>query len=302
MERTKEESVLKNDPNITQHEDGVLKIAMQFFADELLPYLEIEGNVVSYGPTEMVQLELHKMFQDLNLVMDDGTWKHFEFQSTDGGEKDLKRFRMYEAVTSYYNGVIVTTYVLYSGKIKEPKTMITEGVNTYQVVPIVMQNNNADEVISKIQQKQQNGESITKADLIPLILVPLMGGEMEQKDRISSAFEIMRKVTGIPEEDTQKIEAMVYAMADKFLEKVELEELKEEFRMSGIIGVLVQEGIEEGIERGLEQGIEQGIENVIKVCHDFGASKEETVGKIVNMFDRDMEEATKDVEKYWEND
>lgn len=31
---------------------------------------------------------------------EDGSWKHFEFQSTDGGIPDLKRFRVYEAIAS----------------------------------------------------------------------------------------------------------------------------------------------------------------------------------------------------------
>mgnify|MGYP003313397303 FL=1 len=44
--------------NVQQHEDGILKTSMHFFADELLPYLNIEGKVVSFAPTELVHLEL----------------------------------------------------------------------------------------------------------------------------------------------------------------------------------------------------------------------------------------------------
>ena len=85
---------------------------MQFFADELLPYLNIKGKVVSFAPTELVHLELQKLFQDFNFIMEDGTWKHFEFQSTNEGLKGLKRFRAYEALTSYQYNVTVETYVL----------------------------------------------------------------------------------------------------------------------------------------------------------------------------------------------
>ena len=65
--------------------------------------------------------------------MDDGTWKHFEFQSTNEGILGLKRFRTYEAITSYQNNVSVTTYVLFSGEIKNPVTEFTEGINTYRI-------------------------------------------------------------------------------------------------------------------------------------------------------------------------
>lgn len=61
---------------ISQHEDSILKISMQYFADELMPYLGIKGKVVSFAPTELVHLELKKFFQDFNFVMEDGSWKH----------------------------------------------------------------------------------------------------------------------------------------------------------------------------------------------------------------------------------
>ena len=99
-----------------QHEDAALKTSMQFFAEELLPYLKIPGKVVGFGPTELVHLDIQKLAQDFNLVMEDGTWKHFEFQSTNEGRAGLRRFRSYEALTSHQHKVEVTTYVLYSGK------------------------------------------------------------------------------------------------------------------------------------------------------------------------------------------
>ena len=247
MERTKEEN------DVYQHEDGVLKTATRFFADELLPYFNIEGKVIGFAPTEEVVLELHKMFQDFNLIMEDGSWKHFEFQSTDGGETDLKRFRMYEATASYHNDVDVTTYVLYSGKIKHPVTVIKSGVNIYQIIPIIMQNDNADEVISNLQKKLNSNEKIEKADLIPLILTPLMSGTMSQNDRIGAAFDITHNVTSVPEADIRKIEAMVYAMADKLLDSWDLEKIREEIKMTRLGAMLYNDGIEVGIERGERQ-------------------------------------------------
>ena len=66
---------------VVQHEDAVLKTAAQFFAKELLPYLGIDGKVISSAPTESIVLNLKKFYEDINLIMEDGTWKHFEFQS-----------------------------------------------------------------------------------------------------------------------------------------------------------------------------------------------------------------------------
>ena len=101
----KKEEASKGRPRnvYSQTEDAVLKLMMHYFKDELLPYLGIEGKAVGIAPTEVIHLELKKFLQDFNLVMEDGSWAHFEFQSTDEGVEGLKRFRIYEAITSYQN-------------------------------------------------------------------------------------------------------------------------------------------------------------------------------------------------------
>ena len=70
------------DTSLSQVEDAVMKTAIQYFGDELLTFLGIEGTTAYITPTEQVHLDLKKQYQDFNLVMEDGSWKHFEFQST----------------------------------------------------------------------------------------------------------------------------------------------------------------------------------------------------------------------------
>jgi len=188
MEKNEEKIISKQQvSDIWHHEDAVLKTSMQFFAEKLLPYLNIEGKVVSFAPTELVHLEVQKLFQDFNFVMEDGTWKHFEFQSTNEGIKGLKRFRVYEALTSYQYNVVVETYVLFSGNIKKPMTEFTEGYNTYRIKPIVMKEKDADEILRRLEEKQKKGESITAKELIPLVLCPLMNGRSSQRERINKS-------------------------------------------------------------------------------------------------------------------
>ena len=109
-------------------------------------------------------------------------------------------------------------------------------------------------LIAGIRQRLDAGEEITKEMLVPLTLCPLMGGEMIQKDRIMAAFDILRRVPEVDAAELRKIEAVVYAMADKFLESKELEEIMEAVRMTKLGQMLVDKGIQEGIEQGIEQG------------------------------------------------
>ena len=214
-----------------QVEDAALKTVGLFFANELLPYFNIDGEVDHIGPTESVHLDLRKMYQDLNLIMKDNSWAHFEFQSTDKGIKDLKRFRSYEALTSQQYDVDIRTYVLYSGNIKNPVTEFTSGFNTYRVQPIIMKGHRAEEVFENISYKLENSIHLTKEDLIPLTLCPLMGGDIPQKERIRKALHIVHESeNSIPECD--KLEAVIYAMASKFLNPKEFNQIKEEVKMT----------------------------------------------------------------------
>ncbi|MBQ4559930.1 MAG: hypothetical protein IJA54_06415 [Tyzzerella sp.] len=235
--------------SISKHEDVALKVTAQFFKEELMPMLNIKGNVVSVLPTEEIHLELKKGFEDFNYLMEDDTIKHFEFQSTNEGITGLKRFRVYEAQLSLRHDKAVTTYVLFSGVIKNPMTEYAEGVNTYRIVPIIMQNKNADIVIAELKQKVSKGVEITKADLLPLVLCPLMSGTMSQKERISTAYDITRQATIKDVEVIRKVEAVIYIMADKFLDSVEMEQLKEEIKMTRLGKMLYDDGKIEGQKR-----------------------------------------------------
>ena len=257
---------------ITQHEDAALKVMMQFFADEILPFLGIENKVVSAVPTESIYLELKKQYQDFNFVMEDGTWKHFEFQSTDGGIEDLKRFRSYESVASYTHGVEITTYVLYSGQIKNPVTEFTEGINTYRIIPIIMQDMNADQLLNELKEKAARKETITKTDLVKLSLCPLMNGETSIKNRILAAYEITNEASDIAPYERQKIEAVIYIMADKFLDSMSMEEVEAAIKMTRLGQMLYKDGFDDGFNNGFDDGFMKGadetkLENAINLLN-----------------------------------
>lgn len=121
-------------------------------------------------------------------------------------------------------------------------TEYSEGVNTYRIIPIIMQDKNADKVIEELRSKIASGENITKADLLPLVLSPLMSGNLTQKERVLAVYDITRKAIGIDAEIIRKVEAVVYIMADKFLDSAEMEQLKEEIKMTRLGQMLYDDG------------------------------------------------------------
>ena len=124
------------------------------------------------------------------------------------------------------------------------------------MIPIIMRERDADLLISELKEKEEGG-MITKEDLVPLMFCSLMGGKMAQKDRMKAAFRLTQQATHVSEEEIRKIEAVLYAMADKFLEKEELGELVEEISMTKLGEMLVNKGVNQGISQGISQGLNQ---------------------------------------------
>ena len=55
--------------NSIHHEDLALKTAAQYFGEELMPLLGIQGVADYIAPTETVILEARQMYQDFNLSL-----------------------------------------------------------------------------------------------------------------------------------------------------------------------------------------------------------------------------------------
>lgn len=97
----KSKKVRKN----VQHEDAALKVTMRFFAEELLPYFGIKEKVAGFAPTESVSFQISKQYQDFNFIMEDGSWKHFEFQSKNEGKQSDSRYHAGQKRRQYTGGI-----------------------------------------------------------------------------------------------------------------------------------------------------------------------------------------------------
>lgn len=188
---TREKQGTNQPPKI---EDRVLKVAMEAFGEEMLQYLGQEGKVLRAVPTEQVHLELRKMMEDFNFEMEDKSWRHYEFESDRISVEDLRRFREYEAYLSMTQAVPVITTVLCSADVKEALSGMVQGINTYQVEVVQMKQRDADQELKNIWGIIERAEKLSKEQLIPIILLPLMGGKTSIFDRIQQGFQILKLV------------------------------------------------------------------------------------------------------------
>ena len=270
----------------THLEDMALKTAAQYFGDELLGFFGIQKKVLRAAPTEVLHLEARQMYEDFNFEMENGEWYHFEFESDRVSEADLRRFREYEAATSRTYQVSVTTYVVCSANVKKPLSELKEGINTYRVKIVMLKKQDADRAFQRLQQK--NIREIGREDMIPVILSPLMSGAMPQKERfLKGASYLKNTYKKISEDEMDKMQAVLYSLAVKFLNDAELKEIKEAIVMTKLGQMLV------------EDGMEKGVEVLIKTCREFGADFDQTVDKVKAGFHFSDEKAVEVVKRYW---
>lgn len=245
-------------------EDAALKVAAQYFGEELLPYLGITDKLEYIAPTESVHLEVRKLYQDFNYVLEDGSWLHLEFESDSIKTEDMRRFREYEATTSRIHRVEVTTCVICSSSVKDPLTEIRTGLNRYRIRVIRLKDKNADEIFEMIFRKQKNRVPLTKNEIVQVMLTPLMSGESSEKARVLNVCKILKcEEDRTSADEIEKLEAVMYALAVKFLNRKELEEVKEELKMTILGELLREDAIQEGRNEGREEGRAQTIISMI---------------------------------------
>lgn len=229
-----------------KHEDLIMKKAMDVFAEEGLKFFGIDKKVKDASSTEIVVLEAKNLHMDYTFLMEDDTYIHVEFQTTNKGKDDLRRFRAYESLLSFQIGRDVVTYVVYSNGIQNVNTILETGINKYNIKPISLYDRNGDAVIQEIENKLNKNLEITKQDLIALTFTPIMSGELSRLDKIIKSIRLVKRIDN---EYKYDVESMLYAFADKFLKGKDLEKVKEEISMTKLGEMLVEDGIKKGEEK-----------------------------------------------------
>ena len=83
-------------------------------------------------------------------------------------------------------------------------------------------------------------------------------GTVSQKERVIAAYDITRKATEVDAETIRKVEAVIYIMADKFLDSKEMEQLKEEIKMTRLGKMLYDDGARTKLKELVAKKVQKG--------------------------------------------
>lgn len=253
-------------------EDQVMKTAALFFGEDLLPFVGVEGKIAGIAPTEQIHLEVKRMEEDFNFLMEDGSWRHLEFESDRITEADLRRFREYDAYIGMAYQVPVVTTVLCSAKTKILKNELVNGASRYSVEIIRLKDQNADQLLEVLKRDLKNGKRLNRKQIVPLLLTPLMSGTLAMTDRICGVLDLLQsEQVFISKEEKKRMEAVMYALAIKFLNAEELSKVKERIRMT-LLGQMLRE---DGRQEGQQEGQIFKLITLVKKKFDKGQSSEQ---------------------------
>lgn len=93
-----------------------------------------------------------------------------------------------------------------------------------------------------------------REDIVPVLLSPLMDGRMKIKDRIlEEIYYVKKEEEKLSDTEIGKIQAVLYAFANKLLTAEELEEIKEAIAMTKLGEMLFDDGVKAGEKKGEEK-------------------------------------------------
>ena len=267
---------------ITNYEDLIMKRAMDVFAEDGLKFFGIDKKVKELGPTELVVLESKNLHMDYTFLMEDDTYIHFEFQTTNKNISDLRRFRAYEALLSHQTGKDVVTYVIYSSNIINVNDTLETGINKFKVNTISMASKNGDDVFKNVSDKISKGISLSKDDIISLSFSPIMGGQVSKLDRILNTIKLLKDIDITYRHD---VESIIYAFANKFLSGKDLERVKEELKVTELGKSLIDEGKKEKAIEIAKKAILKGMDNeTIQDLTDLSIEDIELIRKVCLLY------------------
>lgn len=288
---------------VSQLEDRVLKTAAQFFGEDLLPYVGVKGMIDRVAPTEHIHLEMRRLEEDFNFIMKDGSWRHLEFESDSITQRDLRRFREYEAFIGMVYNVPVVTTVLCTSNVKILKGELVNGNSIYRVELVRLKDRNAENVFEKLERKMKKGKQLKRYDVFPVLLSPLMSGEMAMSERICQGMDILQRgELDIRKGEIKRMQSVLYALAVKFLKREELEKVKERIGMTILGQMLWEEGMETGLEKGMAKGMAKGIQALILDNMEEGIPRGRIIEKLCRRFSLSEDVAIAYYEKYAAHD
>jgi hypothetical protein len=135
----------------------------------------------------------------------------------------------------------VETIIIYSANVRKASNNLTIGSLKYTPTNVMMYEYDGNAVYTELETKLKNGQDLTDKDMINLIFLPLMRGDMPTKEAAKKSVEMAQTI-----KDKNKRDACIastVACMSKYLNSYEITNILEVLKMTDIFTIALKEAL-----------------------------------------------------------
>ena len=232
------------------NKDIISKYTSSLFKNALFDFYGIKSTakIKDLINVEFQVVEVSEAMADFVFLMDDDTYKHFEFQ-TSYEKKDLTRFSRYDTFLYDRDGRKVQTVIIYSADVKKIDEELDIGSLTYKPTNVMMYKFDGNKIYKDLATKLKEKQELTDIDMLNLIFLPLMNNSIPKDELALKSIELAKTI-----EDRAKRETCIVstiAFTGKYLTENEMIKIWEVAKMTDVIGRLIQKEVDIEVEKKL---------------------------------------------------
>jgi hypothetical protein len=239
---------------ISKHaKDLIQKYSSGLFKDASLEFYGIKtGKIKEMINVELPVMEVGGGAADYIFLLEDGTYLHFEFQTT-YSKRDLVRFAGYDIRLYDRDGRRIITVIIYAADVKQAETELNIGSMVYSPEKIMMNEYDGNAIYTELANKINNDAEITDVDMLNLIFLPLMRNTVSRAELAVKSVTLAKNITEARKRDAC-IAASV-AFASRYMDENKINELLEVLKMTDIATLLVEDAKIDIAKNMLKRGV-----------------------------------------------
>jgi len=230
------------------NKDIISKYTSGLFKNAILDYYGIESSakIKDLINVEFQVIEVSESRADFIFLMDDDTYKHFEFQ-TSYSKRDLTRFSRYDSLLYDRDGRKIDTIIIYSSDVRKIDESLDIGTLKYAPTNIMMYEFDGNSIYKDLETKLSEKQELSDIDMLNLIFLPLMRNSIPKADLALKSIELAKSIEDRSKRETCIVSAIVFT--SKYLSENEINRIWEVAKMTDVIGRLIQQEVEKEVNK-----------------------------------------------------
>ena len=226
-------------PQITKHVNDIIqKYASSLFRNATLEVYGIKtAPIKELINPELPIVEVSGGEADMVFLLEDDTYLHLAFVTGHDSKKAMLKCVGYDTRLYERDERLIHTVVIYTADVKTKPDLLNIGTLTYDPNVIPMANYDGNTIFTDIETKIKSGQDLVDADVLKLVLLPLMSHTMPRYELASNVIELAKTILDTPKRDA--CIAAAFAFASKYLDDENLKNLREVLEMTALVTEIV---------------------------------------------------------------